>query len=147
MYSAILISHSLLRWLVLLCAVWALFRAATGGDKPWEAADETPRKWLPILFTVQFLVGLVLVFVSPLAQTAFGNMGAAMKDPTLRFFSVEHTFAMFIALALVHIGGARARKGATPAAKRKAMLIFFGLATLVMAWAIPWASRPMIRLG
>ena len=73
--------------------------------------------------TTQFVIGLALyLFISPITTAAFGNFGAAMKDRTMRFWAVEHIFAMFVALALAHIGNARARKGATDEAKHKQQL-------------------------
>ncbi len=147
MYTLILVLHSLLRWVVLLLGALGLVRGATGGTAPWGAADETPRKWFPHALSLQFILGLVLLAVSPVAKTAFGDMGAAMKDPTLRFFSVEHTTAMIAVLALGHIGAARTRRATEVAAKRRTMMIFFGLAVLLMAWGIPWATRPLLRLG
>lgn len=146
MYSLTLALHSYLRWLVLGLAAWALVRSFAGKDAPWTAADETPRRWLPHAFTLQLVLGLVLYGVlSPVTKGAMANMGAAMKDATLRFWAVEHLTVMIIALALVHIGGARARRAETPAAKRSAMRMFFGIATVLVLWGIPWASRPLFR--
>jgi hypothetical protein len=146
MYSLTLALHSYLRWVVVGLAVWALVRAFTAKDTPWTSADETPRRWLPHAFTLQLVLGLLLYGVySPVTKEAMANMGAAMKDATLRFWAVEHLTVMVIALALVHIGGARARRAATPAAKRSAMRVFFGIATLLVVWGIPWASRPLFR--
>ncbi|MDX2184637.1 MAG: hypothetical protein SFW08_11715 [Gemmatimonadaceae bacterium] len=148
MYASALILHSLLRWAVVGLAVLALVRAFTGKDSSWSSADETPRRWLPIAVTVQFVLGLLLYGLwSPLTTAAMADMKIAMKDATLRFWAVEHITVMVIALALVHIGGARARKAATPASKRGAMRVFFGLATVLMLWGIPWVSRPLLRLS
>lgn len=148
MYSLVLTLHSLVRWLVVGLAVLGIARGLAGKDTPWTAIDETARKWLPHAFTLQLLVGLALYGgLSPSTKLAMGNMGAAMKDPTLRFWAVEHLTVMIIALALAHIGGARTRRATEPAAKRKTMLTFFGLATVLVLWAIPWKSRPLVRLG
>ena len=47
MYPPILALHSLLRWIVLLCAVIACYRAVAGtlGRRPWAAADERAGRW------------------------------------------------------------------------------------------------------
>jgi hypothetical protein len=148
MYAIALTLHSLLRWVVLLLAALGVVRGASGGAAPWGAADETPRRWLPHAMTLQLVLGLLLYGVwSPVTKLAMSDMGAAMKDPALRFWAVEHLTAMIFALALVHIGAARARRATEPAAKRRTMLVFFGIATVVVAWAIPWKSRPMLRMG
>lgn len=148
MYPIVLTIHSLLRWVVVALAVWGLVRAVTAKDAPWTSADETPRRWLPHAFTLQLVLGLWLYGgLSPITAMAMGNMKAAMKDPALRFWAVEHFSVMLVALAFVHIGGARARRAETPAAKRSAMQTFFGLAFLLVLAGTPWAARPLLRLG
>lgn len=152
MHETTLIVHSLLRWLVLVSAVGALFRAYSGwlGKKAWSDSD---RRWNVIFahsMTTQFVVGLTLyLFISPITTGAFSDFGAAMKDRTMRFWAVEHIFAMFVALALAHIGNARARKGDTDEAKHKAAAIFFTIAVLIILASIPWPflsyGRPLFR--
>jgi hypothetical protein len=68
-------------------------------------------------------------------------MGAAMRDPVLRFYTVEHIFGMVAALALAHIGRARLRKAAEATRHRKA-LIFFGMAIAIILLSIPWPGTP-----
>ena len=155
MYEITLVLHSLLRWLVLVCAAVALFQAYSGwfGKKPWSDSD---RRW-NVMFahsmTLQFVIGLLLYAVlSPITtQVVFPSFGAAMKDRILRFWGVEHIFAMTVALALAHIGNARARKAATDEVKHKAAAIFFTLSILLVLASIPWSflsyGRPLFRFS
>jgi hypothetical protein len=72
-----------------------------------------------------------------------------MKDATRRFWAVEHVTLMLAALALVHIGAARARKAASDAAKHRTAAIFFVIATALVLAGIPWfgaSARPWFRL-
>ena len=147
MYGLVLTLHSLTRWIAVILAVMALVRGATGGSTPWNSADETPRRFFPHAMTLQFVLGLILWFISPVVAVARASMGAAMKDPALRFFTVEHATVMFVALTLTHIGAARTRRATDPAAKRRTMLIFFGIATALVLYSIPWVSRPLVRMG
>jgi len=88
-------------------------------------------------------VVLLLYFVlSPNMQAILSNFGAAMKDPTTRFWAVEHTSAMLAAVVLVHVGRVLARKAKTPAAKRTRLLVCFGLATVLVILGMPWPGRP-----
>jgi len=151
MYVALVILHSWLRWLVLLAAVNAVARAIGGvsGSRRWAPADEQASRWLIILFDVQFLIGLILyIGLSPLTQMAFNDFGAAMRQPDLRFWAVEHLAGMLVASALLHVGRARARKG-VETTRHRTTLIFFGLALLVVLAVIPWpgtpAGRPLFR--
>jgi hypothetical protein len=149
MYSHLLALHNALRWVVLAAALTAVLVAASGwsGSKP---TTPTMRRW-SILFVagmdLQLLIGLILYFaVSPLTHMAFQNMAVAMKDHELRFFTVEHTTYMLIAVILAHVGGAISRKGKTDRAKYRGATISFGLSLLLMLGGIPW-WRPLLRFG
>ena len=152
MYSTLLVIHSLLRWLVLLAAVLALFRAISGwmGRGQWTPADDRVGRQFTMVFDIQFLVGLLLyVAFSPLTQAAFQDFGAAMRDAALRFWAVEHIFGMTAALVLAHIGRARSRRMKDPTARHRTAAIFFGLSLLIMLATIPWPfmsnGRPLLR--
>ncbi len=100
---------------------------------------------------VQMLVGLILYFVlSPFTARAFTDFSAAMKNPSTRFWAVEHITAMFAAVILAHVGRVLARRAPNASAKRTRLLVCFGLATLLMLLATPWPGmangRPIIRL-
>ena len=112
-YAGVLVIHSWLRWLVILTGLVAVVRAAAGaaGSKPWTPADDRAGFWFSIALDVQFLLGLILyVFLSPLTHAAFSDFASAMKDSVQRFWAVEHIVGMLIAIALVHVGRAKARK-------------------------------------
>jgi len=77
-------------------------------------------------------------------------MGPLMKNNYDRFFVVEHAFMMIIAWILVHIGRSAVKKAATDRAKHKKMLIFYGIALLLILISIPWpfrveVARPLFR--
>lgn len=154
MYPAILILHSLLRWVVLGLGLWAVLRGLTGvlGPRPWTPADDRAGRWFTIVIDVQTLVGLLLYGVlSPITRTALTDMGAAMASRSLRFWAVEHLAMMLVAVALVHVGRARARKARFDEGKHKRATIFYALALAAMLVAIPWPwmtdGRPWFRLG
>jgi hypothetical protein len=86
---------------------------------------------------------------SPTVQAAFGNIGAAMRNPEYRFYVVEHSLGMIIAITLAHIGRVRSKKAKTDDAKFKGAAIFYVLALVIMLGVIPWpgmpGGRPLIR--
>jgi hypothetical protein len=150
MYSLILTAHSWLRWLVLVAGFAALFAVLGKGDaNRLRGAD----RWgliFSIALDIQLLLGLVLYGVlSPFTAQAMRDFGAAMRDTVLRFWAVEHLTMMVAAVALVHVGRVRARKAANPEAKRRQLLIFFGIALLLILGGIPWPfmanARPLFR--
>ena len=93
---------------------------------------------------------MLLLFISPLALAAWADMGTAMKVRPLRFFTVEHTTMMLVAIGLAEMGAARARKAADASRAARATLIFGGLSLLLILAAIPWPfmgeiARPWLR--
>jgi hypothetical protein len=145
MYTALLTVHSYLRWLVLLTALVAIARALTGTARrrPWTTADDAVARWFGISLDIQMLIGLILYFfLSPFTMSAWSDIGAAMRDPTVRFIAIEHQSGMLIAVALVHVGRARSRTNQDARRRHRTALIFFALALAVMLISIPWPGRP-----
>jgi hypothetical protein len=148
MYDLLLLSHSWLRWLVLLVFLAALARAIGGVStrRPWTPVDTRAGIWLTASLDLQMLLGLILyIFLSPVTKSAFVDMAAAMRAAPIRFFVVEHPVGMIVAIALAHIGRAKVGKATTSESKHKQALIFFGLALLVLLLSIPWPIGPGAR--
>jgi hypothetical protein len=149
MYSAFLLIHSLLRWLVVIAGLVVIARAIGGltGRRDWKPGDAAGVRWFSISLDVQFLIGLLLyVWLSPFIRDAWADMGATMRNAPLRFFAVEHVTGMLIGLALAHVGKSKIAKAADAAHKHKLAVIFFSLAILL---SIPWpgtpGGRPLLR--
>lgn len=152
MYTGLLVVHSLLRWVVLGAALFALMRAVTGASsrRIWTSTDENAGKYFLLFLDLQLLIGLVLyVGLSPITQAAFADFGAAMGNSVMRFWAVEHIFGMLVAVALAHVGRVRARKVLLPGPRHRTLVTFYGLSLLVMLLSIPWpfmsAARPLFR--
>ena len=149
----VLILHNLLRWAVVILGLWTLINALTGyfGKRSYSANDNRSNLFFMISCDIQLLIGLVL-YVNNGWFNRLKDMGNNMKDPYLRFFTMEHLTLMLVAWVLVHIGRATVKKADTDAAKHKKMLIFFGLAIILIIAAIPWPfrqaiGRPYFRFG
>ena len=69
------------------------------------------------------------------------RMSNLKTDVSVRFFVMEHGFMMILAWILVHVGRVAVKKAGTDAAKHKRMLIYFGLALLLILVSIPWPFR------
>jgi hypothetical protein len=149
MYPFVLTLHSLLRWVVLLAGFAAVLMAIRGwlGQRPWRPLDNRVSLIYSISMDVQVLLGFLLYFVlSPITTEAFADFGAAMADPELRFWLLEHLFWMVVALVLIHVGRVLIRRAPTDLARHKRASVFFSLALLAILLAIPW-MRPLLRLG
>ncbi len=141
MYTGLLHSHNMFRWLVLIVLILAIYFASSKWAKKgkWNKKDNVAGLLLVIFIDIQFLIGIILyAFVSPLTQAAFADFGAAMKNSNLRFYAVEHILMMFIALVLVHIGRAKSKRNPIAWKKHRTAAIFYGIALLVILAAIPW---------
>lgn len=147
MYSFVLSIHGLLRWAVLGLGLFSLFRALTGivAKGGWLPRDEFARKWFPVSMDIAFTFGIALWgFLSPITRAGFHDPAHAMADHDIRFYLVEHSLAAVLALALAHVGSARARRLKDSRAKFQSMLVFHGLALVLLASRIPW-DRPLLR--
>jgi hypothetical protein len=152
MYIAVLFIHSWLRYFVLLFGIWLLVIAIRGWRAKAEWAPRHDRVYVRFLalLDLQLLLGLLLYFVlSPITATAFANMGAAMKDPQLRFFGVEHLLTMLIAVAVAHVGRARSKRKVGPS-RYRTTLVMQAIWLVLTLISIPWPgldiARPLFRV-
>ncbi|MEX2602824.1 MAG: cytochrome B, partial [Gracilimonas sp.] len=125
MYNGLLHAHSGLRWIVLVLIVWALVKAISGwtGQKEYQKSDRLSAL-LALIFThIQLLIGLVLFFISPRVSFESGMMG----NSVLRFFTVEHTLMMIIAIALITFGFSSAKRIEEAVSKHKRIAVTYGI--------------------
>ena len=81
--------------------------------------------------------------MSPLIRQGWGDFGAAMRDPALRKFVVEHPIMMIAFVALTHIGAGRVRKATSDSGRYQTATIFWGIALAIVLAFIPW-NRPFL---
>ncbi|MBC7896092.1 MAG: hypothetical protein H7066_11825 [Cytophagaceae bacterium] len=145
MYSILLSTHNVVRWLVLAVGVFAVVRVWRGWmtRAAWTESETKVLKAYTGVASLQFVVGIVLYLMSPLVRQGWGDMGAAMRDANLRKFVVEHPLMMIVAVALVHIGAGRVRKVTSDSGRYQAATIFWGIAIAITLGFIPWA-RPFL---
>lgn len=141
----VLVLHNLMRWAVLLFGLWTLLNALTGvfGKRSFTANDNRSNMLFMISCDIQLLLGLILYFTNSWFDR-LKDLGNNMKDSYNRFFTMEHLLLMIIAWILVHVGRSSVKKAGSSSAKHKRMLIFFGLAILLILAAIPWPFREAI---
>ena len=142
MYIGFLHLHSTFRWLLLLSLIFAIvkYMAAWLGNQPWKKSDNFLGISIVWLIDLQLVTGLTLYFfLSPITQIALSNFGAAMKDASLRFYSVEHLSVMVLTVILVHIGRAKSKRAKSDSAKFKIAAIFYLVSLILIIAAIPWS--------
>jgi hypothetical protein len=62
----------------------------------------------------------------------------SMRSPVLRFFLVEHTLAMLLAVVLITIGNARMKRAADAVQSARTVLWFYLISLVVILSMIPW---------
>jgi hypothetical protein len=139
MYEILTHAHSGLRWLVLATLIIAIVNSLgkTRGGITYTKKDKQKALFALIFMHLQFVLGLVLYFISP--KVIFE--AASMKSEVSRFFLVEHTSLMVIALIFITIGYSKAKRTAMDGKKFKTILIGYSLGLLLILAAIPWPFR------
>ncbi len=151
MYAGILDLHSVLRYIVLLVALWAIIKMASGksSGRAFTASDKRPALFFLITMDLQLLVGLYLYIAGPwglknIQNQGFGNV---MKDAVSRFFAVEHLLGMLISVILVHIGYSATKKDIADRKKFSKAFWCFLIALIVILISIPWPFRESLGRG
>jgi len=142
MYTGLLHTHSLLRYFILIALVVVIVKAVIGltQNQPYGKWDNKFSLYLFIFTHMQLLAGLILYFVSPFVK--FGS--TTMSDKVTRYWTVEHIFAMLIAVVLITLARTTSKRMADDAAKHKRMAIF-NFVALVVIVAMVWLSgRPLL---
>lgn len=142
MYTGLLHTHSGLRYVVLLLLVLVVAKSLVGllNKKPFEKADEKMTLWLMIATHTQLLVGLILYFVSPFVQ--FG--ANTMKDSVTRYWTVEHSFMMILAVVFITMARTTTKKMTDDKAKHKRVFIMSTLGLVLIVAAIIMSGRGIL---
>lgn len=138
--EALIATHSGLRWIVLLLLVVTSFKAIAGclGKKSYLPLDKKLASFTVMFFHLQVVIGFVLFFANKW-HTLFGEM----KEPSIRFFTVEHTTGMLLAAALLTIGSAKAKRAGSDLKKHKVIAWMFTISLIIVLASIPWPFREM----
>ncbi len=143
METGLLHLHSLLRWIVLVLLVVAIFRHLTAGNRIFNATDKKLGLFLLICCDLMLAIGFYQWFTGPLGLKNINLLGMkeVMSDSIYRFFAAEHFAGMFIAIVLVHVGRSFAKKSTPDTVKHQRTLVFFLLSLLIILVSTPWPFR------
>lgn len=143
MYSIIQHLHSGFRYIVFILVLIAIIQSLLGwfGQKPYTGLNRKINLFALISAHTQLLIGIVLLFSSPLVKFS----SETMKDPTLRYFTVEHWVGMVIAIVLITIGHSKSKKIILPESKHRTVAIYYIIAFLVIIATI--MAGPLSVLG
>lgn len=137
MLNGLIHAHSGLRWILLIALVYAIFNAfSKKKNGTYEAKDKMINLLTLIVAHIQLLLG-ILLYVLEERWTGFSQM----KVTYLRFYAVEHTLGMLIAITLITIGYSKSKKATTAAKKFGKISIYYLIALILILVSIPWPFR------
>jgi hypothetical protein len=136
--------HSILRYFLLLFAVIVSLQSLMGlmGKKAFKPGNKTAALLLLIACDLQLLMGLALYFGNGWNKVL--TAGGAMKNPYSRFYAMEHSLAMIIAIVLVHVGYSIVKKN-TESERKFKRLFWCSFTALVIFMAMtPWTAKQVV---
>jgi cytochrome bd-type quinol oxidase subunit 2 len=152
MYQTLTFYHSLIRWLVVISLIYGIYRAYKGytAKLAFAKTDNAVRHWTATIAHIQLMIGIILYSQSPLIKYFWKNKNEAIHSADTSFFSFVHPLLMLVAIVVITIGSALAKRKQADIEKFKTMLIWFTIALLLIFIAIPWpfsplANRPYLR--
>lgn len=144
MYTGLLHTHSILRYLVLALLLLVIANSLLGlmNKRSFGKTDNLLGLSLFSATHTQLLVGILLFFTSPLVSFS----SEAMKNATMRYWTSEHSVMMLIAIVLITLARTTSKKMTNDEAKHKRMLIFNTAALLFILMAIGMSKRGFFSL-
>lgn len=143
MYNGLLHLHSTLRWVILILLLIAVYNSLANKNKDFTNGHRKISLYLLIAADLTLLVGVYQWIVGSWGLKSLQNSGMAvvMKDPVQRFYAVEHTIGMLVAIVLIHVAYSYSKKAVPGTQKHKRNLLLYGLALLIILISIPWPFR------
>ncbi len=146
----LIVTHSILRYVLLLLLIITLYLAWEGRffKKNYSRTLRILSGATSGMSHVQLLLGFVLYMRSPVVQSYWA-------DKTLRwsesfYFALVHLTLMSTAVVLLTIGASLAKREPDEQKQFRILFKYFAIALLIILIAIPWpfsplAQRPMLR--
>ncbi len=144
MYTTLLTLHTLIRWLVLISLIYAIFSASRGyfKNKLFSKSVNAIRHWTATIAHVQLVIGVILYTQSPVVNYFWTGSATRLPHLEVSFYGFVHILFMLTAIIVLTIGSARAKRRPTDKQKYKTMFIWFSVALILIFMAIPWPFSP-----
>jgi hypothetical protein len=151
MYALFLFLHSGWRWLVVISLLLSVVVGFAGWSwrRPFTAVINGLRHWTATIAHIQLLLGMYLYFQSPFVRYAVPGDGRHVVSEHV-YFRYLHIALMFLAVVVITIGSAKAKRAVDDGAKFRTMFWWFLAGLVILLIAIPWpfsplAGRPLLR--
>jgi len=128
----LILTHSILRWIILPLLLLSIIFAYK--NKNSSSLNNKIIYLLTLIFThTQMLLGFILYYKSDLVQFK----SETMSNKIFRFFTVEHSLGMIIAIILITIGYSKFKKEKN----HNKIFVYYLIATILILVSIPWVFR------
>lgn len=137
--------HSVIRYFILFFAIIVVLQSIAGmlQKKKFKKVHKQVALFLLIFCDLQLLIG-ILLYVYKVIQPGLLSAGDLMKDIYKRYYAVEHSVSMIIAIVLIHVGYSVTKKNIDDDRKFKRLLWCTLLALIIFVAMIPWESRQVV---
>jgi hypothetical protein len=149
MLTGLLHTHSLLRYFILIALIVVIVNSLIGmmNKKPFGKWDDKFSLYLLIFTHMQFVVGIILYFMNFSQNRLVQFNASTMKEPGLRYWSVEHLLGMLVAIVLITVARATSKRFPDDVAKHKRLFIFNLVALAVIVVTISIGDRGLLTMG
>ena len=140
MYNLLKTAHSYWAFIVLILLIFAIANAFFGivKNKTFDSSDFRRSLFVLISSHIQFLIGLILYFVSPwFDQWSSMGMGI-MKNAESRLYLIEHPITNIVAIVLITMGWSMHKRQSESSKKFLRIALFYGLGLVFLLSRIPW---------
>jgi len=146
MYTTLLYTHSWTRWLVLIFLLVILIKSYYGwfARTNYKKSDKLLRISTTAICHMQLSLGIYLYCISPITNYFIHNFKEAINLREIRFFGMEHSSMMLLAVIVISIGSSKSKKQIDFLQKHKTIAIWFTIGLLIVLSSIPWSFSPLI---
>ncbi len=143
MYQFLLPLHSVFRWLVLISLLYSIYLSFRGkkGQLAFSNRINHIRHWTATIAHIQLIIGILLYTKSPIVQYFLNNGFEGWDDNA--FYGLLHIALMLLAIIIITLGSAKAKRKETDLEKFRAMFAYFSIGLLIIFIAIPWPFSPL----
>jgi chromate transport protein ChrA len=143
--SNILYLHSILRYFILALAIVVAFQSLLGmmRKQQFKKGNRLMALFLLIFCDLQLIFGIALYYYK-LVNSGLMQSVNVMKDTYARFYAVEHSVSMIVAIVLVHVAYSIAKKNMDSDRKFKRMFWCSFIALALFLAMIPWEGKQVV---
>ncbi|RYG05955.1 MAG: hypothetical protein EOO02_02180 [Chitinophagaceae bacterium] len=147
MFGSLLFFHSLVRWVLFILMLVAVIIAWFGFrySRPFTRSANALRHWTATSAHIQLMIGIVLYAKSPWVKLFQQSKFRAGNEAV--FFGMIHISGMLVAIVLLTIGSAKAKREKTDTLKYRTMFRWFFAALILIMILIPWPFSPLSSRG